>query len=718
MNPEYRVVNIRVFRGLNLLEDARITDPGSFTRLQNIYRKSPGILASRPGSRVFAPGAALQIEAPADTELGTSQLIDTRFQGLTDVVLTSAIADIIHLASKNTYGGPPSKGLRGMFPKIMPHPVPSRSALDVSLPTSGVNLSIAPAYVEALHRLYTDGGARRFLIGAYAFEGGLGDRLFYVDDESTTPVCRLMTYPEALVGSGSTWQFVNYHVPDPTFTGLDIFAIGTSGVGMPFFIGVYNDAPVPGQLIVVKSSDSPTSGAPAASIKRLFAVRSMCVYNGSMVYGGYQYGTASGGSREDKSNYICFSEPNEPWKIAATDGEVSDIRIGDNITEPVTHVTVNSVATDAQGIKGQLVVFTSRRVVTYDGLPPVSGNPTGVAFHSVALADVGCVAYKTVQQTPAGLMFLGTDGLVYIIPKFSNGGPLPVSRTIESVFNRLTLNQQRNCAAVYDDGQYKISVPEVNQSSEENGEAYRVIDTTASPYAGGGGTLVETSAMISRYGNAAANIPNVQYWLDIREPPDGSVIDFGYTWTGPHTGMKHNCFARGTQFNDFNVLWAGSAIDGTIFQASVEGLASDPLPTNVATTTPMVYDIRTGQFDAGDIHVDKSVKSMQYGLYTTAALNVISTIECSGEVANSTIGESFTDSFAPIGLLMNGTTLMGDSTAVFAPGASFRFEDNHPSSPKRGRTFGFRWYSAPSTASIIKFSDMAFVFEVHKRRGN
>jgi hypothetical protein len=239
-------------------------------------------------------------------------------------------------------------------------------------------------------------------------------------------------------------------------------------------------------------------------------------------------------------------------------------------------------------------------------------------------------------------------------------------------------------------------VPEVNYSDRE---------FTVAPTVKG---------VTNPFGNYGAVIPNVQYWLDVREPMNPGLLDFGYIWTGPHTGMKHSCFAKGTQHEDTNVLWAGSAIDGTIYQASVEGLASDPSPETPTTTVPLVYDIQTGQFDAGDIHLDKSVKSMQYGLSVSVAISLTSGMYTSGEVPGSVLGESFTDAFAPVGTLLDGNTTMGD--LVLAPPNSFRFDSNHPASPKRGRTFMFAWYAAPVTPSVIKFSDLAFVFEIHKRR--
>lgn len=710
MNPEYKIVNIRIFRGLNLLEDSRITDPGSFRRLQNIYRKSPGVLASRPGSQVFARGDSFQIAPPTysiptttNTGLGTS---------LTDVV-TSAISDTLHQVT-NTLNNTLSKGPRGFVPRVLPRPVPNSSSqhtfpVNTAQPNVAEStISVVPIKVNSLHRMYTDFGNRRFLIGAFDFEGSQGDKLFYVDETTyTTPVTRLMATADMAVGAGGQWSFIDYYREDPDDPTVKYYVIGTNEVGKPFTVSLNSSLKPEAKLLNVQAN--------IAGGNYLHGVRSMCVYNGSVVYGGFFRGpeTATAADLEDFSNRICFSEPGEPHKIADTDGEISDVRIGDTIYEPVTHVVVNSVSSDAQGIKGQLVVFTSKRVVTYDGLPPVSGNPTGTAFHSVALGEVGCVAPNTVCQTPAGLLFLGTDGLVYIIPRFSNGGPLPVSRAIEPVFRGLTLTQQRQCAAVYDDGHYKISVPEVNYTNADMGEAWRIIDTTASPYAGAGGTEYATTTRRSQYGNAAASIPNVQYWLDVREPPQAQ-IDFGYVWTGPHTGMKHSCFARGSQHNDANVLWAGSAIDGTIYQVSIEGLASDYKPESPGTEVPLVYSIQTGQFDAGDIHVDKSVKSMQFGLSTTVSLNVTSGIYTSGEVSSSVLGEEFTDAFAPVGMLLDGNTTMGD--LVLADPASFRFASKHPSAPRRGRTFSFGWTASPSTAAIIKFSDLSFVFEVHKRR--
>ena len=693
-NPEFRIINIRVFRGLNLLEDARITDPGSFRLLQNIYRKSPGVLASRPGSVVFARGDQFWIAPPAhtapsttNTELGTSN---------TDVVLTSTVSSTLRVVNTSLNSGA-AHGPLGIAPRIPPGPTASSLSasstvqLPIPINTAQPNLaestlSHVPIKVSAMHRMYTDMGSRRFLIGALDFEGGAGDKLFYIDESGASPVMRIMSTVDMTVGSGGQWSFIDYYRKDGSDS---YYVIGTNEVGKPFCITL-NASNVPvAQLLDV---DAEISGG-----DNLIAVRSMCVYNGAVIYGGFMRSAEDGSSLEDFSNYICFSVPGEPHNLVETSGTLSDIRIGDSIYEPVTHVVVNSVANDAQGIKGQLVVFTTKRVVTYDGLPPVSGNPTGTAFHSVALGEVGCVAPQTVAQTPAGLLFLGTDGLVYIIPRFSSGGPIPVSRTVEPALAHLTQRAQRQCAATYDDGHYKLSYPEHNANA------------TA-----GAGSVSEWD-MRTNQGNPNANIPNRQLWLDVRTPLDPSQMDFGLVWTGPHTGMKHSCFANANQYDDHNLLFAGSAIDGTVFQTSVEGVHTDPSPESPGTAVPFVYDIQTGQFDAGDIHVDKNVRELMFGLNSNRAMTVTSYIITSGEVLNAEDGVSFSNSLTPVGYQFSTASTIALVPAI-APADSFRLFQNHPETPQRGRTFRFRWRASPSASTSLKLSDLSFVMEVAKRR--
>jgi len=519
------------------------------------------------------------------------------------------------------------------------------------------------------------------------FEGGSGDKLFYVDESSpSAPILRLMSTVDMSVGSGGEWSFIDFFKEDGSDS---YYAIGTNEVGKPFTIQKDGSGNPVAQLLNVRNEVGPD--------KYMFGVRAMTVYNGAVIYGGYFMGNEDGTGVEDYSNFIAFSAPGEPTKIVETDGETSDIRIGASPFEPVTALAVNSVSTDTLGIKGQLVVFTTRRVITYDGLPPVSGNPTGTAFHSVALGDVGCVAQKTVVKTPAGLLFLGTDGLVYLIPVFSSGGPIPVSRTVERALAHMSQQTQRQCAATYDDGHYKLSYPETNFSA-----------TAAAA------TQKSLAISLDR-GSPQATIPNRQLWLDLRQPLDPSQVDFGLVWSGPHEGMKYSCFANANQMNDHGILFAGSAIDGTVFQTSLEGVYSDPSPETPGTTVPLAYDVQTGQFDAGDIHLDKFIQSIQWGVNVNRAVTITSSIITSGDVTNAEEGENFSNAVSSVGYLFSQALTIANVPAI-APADSFRLISNHPSTPQRGRTFRFRFQTTPSAATRIKLSDLAFVMGVAKRR--
>lgn len=50
------VVQLRFIEGVNRTEDARVTDQGSWFSTQNLYARSPGVLAKRPGSRLVVNG--------------------------------------------------------------------------------------------------------------------------------------------------------------------------------------------------------------------------------------------------------------------------------------------------------------------------------------------------------------------------------------------------------------------------------------------------------------------------------------------------------------------------------------------------------------------------------------------------------------------------------------------------------------------------------------
>lgn len=696
--PNVRPIVFRRLQGLNLLADARTSAPGSFVRLENVYRDTPSSLATRPGSRLFVRGDSTTIQLPPVTLPDAADLSDTLGETLHDVILDTN-ADLINEALTNIMRGP-----RGFVPRVFHRPVPSpgisTAAGNTALPSViGNVVKLTPLRVSMLQRLYTNYDSNRWLVGAWVFEGGYGDRLFFVDESGATPVARVMGGTEQATGVGCTWHLQPYFVADEDNGNNRYFAVGTNGVGKPFALKVVENKPVFCPLNIVRSEQANPAGV-GAGAQRLMAVRSLCVYNGSMVFGGYALiNEQTTGDRkfEDFANYICFSDPGEPQSLASTNNVISSIRVGDSKFEPVTAVAVNSVETDTQGVQGQLVVFTSKKVVVYAGLPPVSGNPTGVSFQSIVLSTVGCNAPHSVVQTPEGLCFFGTDGLVYLIPRFSSGGPVPVSRAIEPLLKHLTPLQQRRVVAVYDDGRYKLSYPETN--------VYRGEYTDPAP-----GLHVVTPK-----GNLGSMTPNRQVWLDLRQGPRGGELDLGLHWDGPHSGMKHSAFAVAHGYTDHNVLFAGSAVDGSVFQASIEDYGQDPNPDAVTTMVPIAVNIEFGQIDGEDVHVEKTIRNLSYGVGTNRDVKVTASIFISGDVLNVEGGESFERLVETLGatmgdgLTMGGGAVMGNGRETYRPFTEF------PSSPQRGTTFRFGFKAEPEIATQLRFSDFRFEVEMHVR---
>lgn len=165
------------------------------------------------------------------------------------------------------------------------------------------------------------------------------------------------------------------------------------------------------------------------------------------MWGGYRMGKADGSTPDNYDNYIAFSDVGEPHKLATTSATVSNIQVGDTDDEKITAMAVISTPTDAMGLKGQLVVWTGKRTCVYDGIPPSSNNPQGINFVSAVFRNIGCYSPKSVVQTPHGVVFLGSDGHVYIIRGLA--GPERIGTAVWNIFRSMSPRQQRQCAATW-----------------------------------------------------------------------------------------------------------------------------------------------------------------------------------------------------------------------------------------------------------------------------
>lgn len=562
--------------------------------------------------------------------------------------------------------------------------------------------------VGGLHKIYF-GDGKSFIMGAFNMGQGV-DRMFYVRPDAAGGGTSYilsdgMTYDGSLQpvhSQGADWFFINYRNVNATLgfgVQYSYWAISTNMMDRPL---TYKRGPdtagkdVLATTLQVCSSDIWKGRTPNPQDKQLIAARSLCVYQGCVVYGGFRMQNmdpASTAEADIYDHYIVFSDVDKPERLATTAGVISSIRVGDHEEDPVNALAVSSTPTDTQGIKGQLVVFTSKKVTIFDGLPPQTDNPLGVNFASMVSKDMGCNAPRTVVQTPHGVAFLGSDGVVYLVRGLE--GVVPIGYPVEPILRGMTPRQQRQCAAYYDprDRYYKLSFPSINR--EEKGKKLPA------------GKLGTPDLSVRD-----ADIPDLQLWADLEEF-DGRRINKAIRWFGPMTGMKHSCYVVAAGHQDRNEALAGSAIDGTIFETSVATLFSDPIPENIGVTANMEHVAITGLIDNGSVHREKTVSSVKLGVGTSKQLELSTTIAVLSNDLSGSVVREFTKTVSPTGDVLGGTFTLGTSKLV--SGDDYRQVKVQPEDRIRGKMFRLMFYLAP-TGSRVFFADLEFDCLIHERR--
>lgn len=697
------VQQIRFIEGVDRTEDARLTNAGSWFTTENLYGRSPGVLAKRPGSKLIVDGRpatngplndgvniAGQIRVPANPAYTVTASLLRKGEGN----LTAASPGVLKASFKqNLFSSVSSqlKGTRQPVPKINAV-VPRTKHLPVQAARSNF-LTLQPHRVAGLHRVYMDPGTR-FWVVALNFEGGNPDRLAYItgsellgyelqlipqEDSSDRPI---------ISTSGADFHFINFRGGDPETEDLkdakySHWAIAVNGVDAPIAIKKGES----GGIQIAPLQIGPYDSWPLSdSDPQMVACNALAVLGGQVVYGGFRM--VDDGAEERWDNYICFGDPGEPQKLASTKGLLSTIRIGESEAEPVTALAVSAVPTGSQGPKGQLYAFTPHKVVVADGKPPVSGNPTGVNFSSTAF-PIGTNSPRSVVQTPHGVVFFGSDGQFYLL---AGGQPQPIGEAVRKTFAGMTPRQQKQCSAVWDqkEGYYKFSHP----------------DTTAVKGTG------SYSVQILGNNRADADVPEVQAWADLRYLAGGQK-DLGVRWYLPMTGMKHSCFAVADGAEDRGEIFAGSSIDGSIYQVSLPGYTTDPNPS-APTSSANIYSAgATGLFDLGDAHVDKTITALSFGFGCDRVTGIKTSIIVNADNTALQTQQVFTRTVTPTNAILGSTFTLGTSTLA-SPDA-FELFTERSGSRMRGKTFRFT-FEETSGASDLFYSDISFRVIVAQRR--
>ncbi len=644
------VIRFRVFDGIDLNIDARTVNPRAWKSLQNYYPKTRGRLVKRQGTTLFA----------------SSTKFDSASDGL---------------------------GVRDPFTKIF---VPASTITERTV--RGIRGLIATPLIDADKD--TIFGALSWvspkISTKFTTAGGLHDALFFVD--SNNDIVVMETLDGTIQAAGQQWQFATWPRSEDFRDGFSVTNVGRSGQPsqpsekrVNSFFTRADGVITSGGLLLATNRVDPLIGifqssnsAPKAGpfiIKRgngefyIHKVQAIAKYAGSIVLGGGQIqgvigalGSGNAGTLEqDLRNFVFFLDIDEQDKVGAS----SLAKIGETPEgEPITALGIVAAQTDTMGLRGQLAVFTAARVEIFDGPPPQTDVDISSEFRSPITSAAGCSAPDTVTQTPAGLMYLGTDWNVYLIRPSDR--PRPVGRAIEPALRGLTIEQMNFASAVFDEGLYKLAVPTVG----------------------------------------GANRADQQYWADLRSIRFGEY-DHGVMWTGSHTSPDfYGPFITLTGFQDAREVFMGSSVEGKIWRVNAPNVNTDE-------GTVFLARAESAEIDGGDAHIDKDFIGLELGM-STDKLNTTVDLVVSSMSDESCAGDAdqFTEPVDPCGPTWGNfdyNTAPAVGANFYSSGLAFELIKKRPANRLRGRMF--KVTITEESNALTSISDFGLRLRAVRRRG-
>ncbi len=202
----------------------------------------------------------------------------------------------------------------------------------------------------------------------------------------------------------------------------------------------------------------------------------------------YQEGlVAAGGSA---GNQIYGSNSNAPqnWATGGTGTAGRYISIGDAVGSGVTAFGMFTPQTEATNSPNSFMIafkkngtwmintFPDPASSALSGLSSLVTGQVGATMVQVS-GRVGCIAYRTIVQTPHGTVFLGQDGNIYLINSVSE--PKRIGTKIQNSLTHLVSNEtlMKLCTAVFHDNRWKLSYPSASTSTYNDAQWF--LDTRA-----------------------------------------------------------------------------------------------------------------------------------------------------------------------------------------------------------------------------------------------
>lgn len=695
------IVKLRVFDGIDLNVDSRVSDPGAWKKLQNLYGRVPGRLSKRPGSVAIVSDIVMFYQnygraAPSGAYLGDLSFdggfgVDYLYRYLVNTFnFGDSITTATDISSLHSFLGPATGGKacilgaatieRGAgfatryVPMVfvgggtgqgarlvnwMPGCATPSNIANQNGPwvTNDIVFTESPnsyAYAQA-SILAEASGDPQFgsTIMMPMFVGTAG--YFGVTSGNFTQKGICNPYSKLIHTSGTVTSDNT-----ETFGGIAGYVSDRHGKLSVLFDAVLSRAcyaesdggtsTYRRELISHEKSPEFMLG-PAifnsgpigegeweypANMRWFEGVQALHTYSGCLVIGGYteyksKHVPASG--TKDGSNVgrelskraphcVTFSEVNTGYV-----GDDSWIQIGANEGEPITAMGTVTTPTDNEGLKAQLAIFTSRKFVVYDGTPPNIADAAGgidFPFNQTLSFGIGCVAPKTVVSTPEGLVFLGTDGVVYLIHGAS--GMVPLGRAIEPALKSISNLAMSRAGAVYDKGFYKLSV---HLTATVGGADEGGFDDYGDPWdPQGDGFFNSDDAKEAPSIPPIALTGAVQYWADLRAIRGGVGPDMGVKWSGPHIGESIDSFAKLDGPSDNHAV-VGTTLNSTsLVQINMPGVITNYDGSNIDTIA------QSPKIDIEDAHIDKTYYGFELGVATdkvtnsTVTVSALSTVGC------------------------------------------------------------------------------------------
>ena len=245
--------------------------------------------------------------------------------------------------------------------------------------------------------------------------------------------------------------------------------------------------------------------------------------------------------------------------------------------EAISGLGINSITTSTSGAQTQLVIFTpSATLVVY-------GTINGADQSLSIVSDVlGCPAYKTIVNTPFGLMFMSRETLCLL--DTSSKEPSQPGFNIYQEFKNIPEALRKDACAIYHDEMYKIAFAGASDTTNER-----------------------------------------EWWLDLRPV----VFTQSHDWYGPHSGDE---IIQYVHFDE--MLIAGQQNTTSLWQVDVEGLWR-----SMASSSPRTSIAITGRAVAPNM---QTTKIDAYGFSGTIAQSTTVTMTVDADLGTSTVSNTWT----------------------------------------------------------------------------